>query len=304
MCNHLIAMLIKVAVLTFHHIVLPPLFHGFPVAVSGVVGLLRIVDLTPVVVVTAFGLPNLGHPTILAAPNACFVSIASSFVQLVGDVFVGSSTDILSNDDSCSHSSSRMVFQNKKMEHFDSSPNLCCSIVNDTSVLAMVATTNHCRKRCPRLSQGRRRHTSQAALSFPVVRQIRWAAADQYQHLHLFLFHNFPVVVTVFGLPNLEPPRILPAPNACFVPIASSFVELVGEVFVGSSIDNLSNDDFCIHSSSRMVFQNKKMEHFDSSPNLCCSIVNDTSVLAMVATTNHCRKRCPRLSQGRRRHTS
>jgi hypothetical protein len=54
MCNHLIEMLIKVAILIFYHIVLLPLFHGFPVVVSGVVGLLRIVNLTHVFVVPIF----------------------------------------------------------------------------------------------------------------------------------------------------------------------------------------------------------------------------------------------------------
>jgi hypothetical protein len=40
------------------------------------------------------------------------------------------------------------------------------------------------------------------------------------------------------------------------------------------------------------------MERFDNRPNLSYSAVSDTSALPTDATTNHCRKRCPRLSQG------
>ena len=58
---------------------------------------LGIVDLTPgVVAAVAFGVANLGHPKFVASPNAYSVPSFSSFVQLVDDVFVGSSTDALS----------------------------------------------------------------------------------------------------------------------------------------------------------------------------------------------------------------
>lgn len=132
------------------------------------------------VVVIAFGVANLGHPKFVASPNACSFASPSSSVELVAEVFVGSSTDALSNDGPCSHSSSLRVSLHKKMGLFDSRPTLSCSSASDTNVLPTDATTNHCRRRCPRLRQGRRIHTSQAALSTQVVRQTRWAAADQY----------------------------------------------------------------------------------------------------------------------------
>jgi hypothetical protein len=180
-------------------VVLLSLFHGFPVVVVSVVaGPRGIVDLTPgfvvllslfhgfpvaasleTVVVIAFGVANLGHPTFVASPNVYSFPSFPSFVQLVGGLFVGSSTDALSNGDACRHSSRMEVFLYKKMEHFDSIPNLSCSGVSDTNVLATDATTNHYKRRDPSLCQGRRRHTSQAARPTPVVRQIRLAAADQ-----------------------------------------------------------------------------------------------------------------------------
>ena len=132
------------------------------------------------VVLIAFGVANPGHPKYFASPNVCSFASCSSSVELVGEVFVGSSTHALSNDDPCSHSSSLRISFYKKMERFYSRPNLSRSTVSDTNVLPTDATTNHCRRRCPCLHRGRRRHTSQAALSAPVVRQIRWAAAEQY----------------------------------------------------------------------------------------------------------------------------
>ena len=132
------------------------------------------------VFVIAFGASNLEHPKFVASPNAYSFPSPSSFVELAYGVFVGSSTDALSNDDPYSHSSSLRVSLHKKMERFDSIPNLNYSSASDTNVLPMDATTNHRRKRCPHLLQGRRRYTSQAALSTPVVQQIRWAAAEQY----------------------------------------------------------------------------------------------------------------------------
>ena len=137
------------------------------------------------VAVIASGVANPGHPKFVASPNACSVASPSSSVELVAVTFVGSSTDALSSDAPCSHSSSPRVSLHKKTVRCCSSPNLSCSIVSDTNVLPTGATTNRCRRRYPRLRQGQRRHTSQEELSFPAAQQIRWAAAEQYQRLHL-----------------------------------------------------------------------------------------------------------------------
>ncbi len=162
-------------------------------AVSAVVGPLRIVVAIVVVwlpleiavspetvvgpletaVVIAFGASNLGHPKYFASPNVCSFPSCASSVGLVRGVFVGSSIDALSNDAPYSHSSNLMVSLYKKMEPFDSSPNLNYSSASDTIALPTDATTNHCRKRCPHLSQGQHRHSSQVSLPSLEVRQIR-----------------------------------------------------------------------------------------------------------------------------------
>ena len=123
--------------------------------------------------VIAFGVSNLGHPRYFASPNACSFASCSSSVGLVGGVFVGSSIDALSNDAPDSHSSNLTVSFHKRMEPFDSGPSLSYSSASDTSVLPTDATTNHCKKKCPHLSQGRRRHKSQVSLPPLEVRQIQ-----------------------------------------------------------------------------------------------------------------------------------
>ena len=82
--------------------------------------------------VIEFGASNLGHPKYFASPNVCSFASCASSLGLVGRVFVGSSIDALSNDAPYSRSSNRMVSLYKKMEHFDSSPNLNYSSANDT----------------------------------------------------------------------------------------------------------------------------------------------------------------------------
>lgn len=164
------------------------------VAVSAVVGPLRIVAAIVVVwltfeiavlpgilvgpletaVVIAFGASNLGHPRYFAFPNVCSVPRCSSFVGLVGEVFAGSSMDVLPNDDLGSHSSNLTVPFHKRMGPFDSRPNLSHSSVSDTNALPTDATTNHGRKRCPHLRQGQHRHQSQVSLPSLEVWQIRW----------------------------------------------------------------------------------------------------------------------------------
>ena len=115
---------------------------------------------------------NLGHPKFVASPNVCSLSNCSSSFEVVGEVFVGNSTAAHSIDDSCSHSSNLKVSPHEKMERFYNRPNLSYSVESDTSPLSTDATTNHHRKRGPRLNQGQRRHSSQVLLSHLVVRQI------------------------------------------------------------------------------------------------------------------------------------
>ncbi len=154
-------------------VVVPPLGIA---AVIAEVGLLEIASVVPplgISAVIAFGVSNLGHPKYFASPNACSFPSYSSSAEVVAEVFVGGPIDVLPNDDPCSHSSNLMVSLYKKMERFDSSPNLNYSAASDTIALPTDATTNHCRKRCPHLSQGQHRHTSQVALPPLEVRQIR-----------------------------------------------------------------------------------------------------------------------------------
>ena len=130
-------------------------------------------------VVIALGASTLGHPKYFASPNVCSFPSCSSSVGLVGGVFVDSSIDALSNDAPYSRSSNLMVSLYKKMERFDSSPNLYYSSASDTTALPTDATTNPCRKRCPNLSQGQHKHKSQVSLPPLEVWQIRWEEAEK-----------------------------------------------------------------------------------------------------------------------------
>ena len=180
---------------TFYPVFLPSLFQVFPVEAESVVAwpplgiavgavvvvLLGAVVVPPGVVVVpfdvvvgiAFGASNLGRPKYSASPNVCSFPKCASSVGLVGGVFVGSSIDALSNDAPGSHSSNLMVSLDKRMERFDSSPNLNYSCASDTSALPTDATTNHCRKRFPHPSQEQHRHSSRVSLRPVEVRQIR-----------------------------------------------------------------------------------------------------------------------------------
>jgi hypothetical protein len=52
--------------------------------------------------------------------------------------------------------------------------------VSDTSALPIDATTNPARKRCHHQCQVQRRRTYRVSLSPLVVREIRWAEAEEY----------------------------------------------------------------------------------------------------------------------------
>jgi len=159
-------------------------FPDFAVETHGMVGPLGIavfpdfaVELHETVgspwIVPGPGASNLGHPRYFASPNVCSFPSCASSVGLVDGVFVGSSIDALSNDAPYSHSSNPMVFLYKKMERFDSSPNLNYSSASDTIALPKGATTNHRRKRCPHPNQGQHRHSSLVAPPSLEVPQIR-----------------------------------------------------------------------------------------------------------------------------------
>jgi hypothetical protein len=120
------------------------------------------------------------HPRFHAFPNVDHFASPSSSVEVVGGESVHVPIDARTNYCLCSTLSNLDLHQSKNLERFDNSPNLSRSNASDTSVLPKDATTSLHRRRCPRLRQGQRRHTSPAVLPPPVVRQIRWAAADQY----------------------------------------------------------------------------------------------------------------------------
>jgi len=126
-----------------------------------------------------------GRPMFLAFPNVDHFASSSSSVEVVGEESVHSSTGARTNYDLCSILSNLGLHQNKNLEHCYNNPNPGYNNVTDTNDLPMDATTNHHRKRYPRLSQGQRRHTSQVSLSPQVVRQIRWAAAEEIQRVYL-----------------------------------------------------------------------------------------------------------------------
>ena len=67
------------------------------------------------------------------------------------------------------------------------------------------------------------------------------------------------VFAIAFGVANLAHPKFVAFPNVHSFPSRSSSVELVAEAFVDSSIDALSNDDPCSHSSSLRVYLHKKI---------------------------------------------
>jgi len=123
----------------------------------------NLVALRDLVAGSAFGASSLGHPKYYASPNVCPFPSCASYDGFLCCVFFCSASDALSNDASCSHSSSLVVYLYKKMECAYNSPNLNYSDAIDTISLPTGATTNHCRKRCPHPHQGQHRHMSQVS---------------------------------------------------------------------------------------------------------------------------------------------
>ena len=121
-----------------------------------------------------------GRPKFFVFPNICSFPNCSSSLQVVGKVFVGSSTGARTNYDLCSILSNLDLHQNKKLEHCYNNPNPGHNNVSDTNDLPIDATKNHSRKRGLHQFQGQRKHTSQVSLSPLVVLQIRWAVVEKY----------------------------------------------------------------------------------------------------------------------------
>jgi len=103
------------------------------------------VVLVPVSVVVV-EVDSSGRPKFLSFPNVDHFASSSSSVEVVGEESVHG------------------PHQNKNLEHCYNNPSPGYNNVSDTNDLPMDATTNHCRKRCPHLSQGQHRHTSQGSL--------------------------------------------------------------------------------------------------------------------------------------------
>ena len=136
------------------------------------------VVLVPVSVVVV-EVDSSGRPKFLAFPNVDHFASSSSSVEVVGEESVHSSTDARTNYGLCSILSNLGLHQNKNLEHCYNNPSPGYNNVSDTNDLPIDATTNHSRKRGLHQCQGQRRHTSQVSLSPLVVRQIRWAAAEE-----------------------------------------------------------------------------------------------------------------------------
>jgi len=142
------------------------------------------VVLVPVSVVVV-EVDSLGHPRFFDFPNIDYYSSSSSSVEVVGEESVHSPTGARTNYGLCSILSSLGLHRNKNLEHGYNNPSPGYNNASDTIDLPRDATTNHSRKRGLHQYQEKRKHRSQATLSTPGVLQIRWAAADQYSHVHL-----------------------------------------------------------------------------------------------------------------------
>jgi hypothetical protein len=138
------------------------------------------VVLVPVSVVVV-EVDSSGRPKFLAFPNVDYYASASSSVEVVGWESVHSSIGARTNYGLCSILSNLDLHQNKNSEHCYNNPSPGYNNVSDTNDLPIDATTNHSRKKGLPQCQERRKHLSyQVLLSHLVVRQIRWAAAEQY----------------------------------------------------------------------------------------------------------------------------
>jgi hypothetical protein len=142
------------------------------------------VVLVPVSVVVV-EVDSSGRPKFLAFPNVDYFASSSSSVEVVGEESVHSSTGARTNYGLCSVLSNLGLHQNRTLGLYHNNATPGHNNGSDTSDLPTDATTNHRRKRCLRLSQGRHRHTYPVSLSPLAVREIQWAVAEEFQYLYL-----------------------------------------------------------------------------------------------------------------------
>jgi hypothetical protein len=107
-------------------------------------------------------------------------SFATS-VEVAGEILVDNAILGHANDAPYSHLSILKVLFHGKKEYPYSEPNLSDSSASDTTAHPMDATTNHRRRRGPRLSQEQRRHLYEAAAPLPEVPQPQSEEAEECQ---------------------------------------------------------------------------------------------------------------------------
>jgi hypothetical protein len=145
-------------------------------------------DVLVPVSVAAVEVDSSGRPKFHVFPNVDHYASSSSSVELDGEVFVGSSTDVRTNYGLCSILSNLGLHQNKNLEHGYNKPNRDYNNVSDTNALPMGATTNRSRKTSLHLyREQRKRHSYQAILSLLEVPQIPQVVAEKFQYLYLHL---------------------------------------------------------------------------------------------------------------------
>jgi len=128
-----------------------------------------------------------GPPRFLAFPNVDHYASSPSSGKVVSEESVHSSTGVRANDGLCSILSNLGLHQNKNLELCHNNPNPGYDDTSDTNDPPIDATTSHDRKRCPRLSQGQRRHTYQVSRLPRAVREMEWVAAEESQCVYLQL---------------------------------------------------------------------------------------------------------------------
>jgi hypothetical protein len=113
-----------------------------------------------------------GRPRFLAFPNADYAPSSSSSIEVVGQESVHSAMGVRTNCGLCSIPSNPDLHQNKNLELCCNDASPCHNNLSDTNDRPIDATTSHSRKRGLDQSLEQRKHTCQAALSTPVVREI------------------------------------------------------------------------------------------------------------------------------------
>ena len=160
-----------VAVVSVADVAEPQAFAGIAVA---------FVVLVPAAVVVV-EVDSPGLPRFFVFPSIGYYASPSSSVAVVGKESVHNSTDARTNYGCCSALSSLGLHHNKNLERCYNNPSPGYNTVSDTNHPAMDATTSHSRKTGLPLSREQHKHSAHQGLrSHSVVRQTRWAEANQY----------------------------------------------------------------------------------------------------------------------------